>query len=200
MSFNDEVRAAMRSKEQIASEQKELENQREILALNDTANYIFKMIKADIVNQSSLGEYSNGKITGIVAIPYRANGWDDDNLPDNYCIKAEVSQTRKQHGMGFFEYRYVHKHTVEIENIPNVIQIHSILLELCQKDGITISKPFLHIIVRTLKKHRYQGVKQEYCIPIKNNKLKYTLKYTSYKTGNGETGSIDLAIQYEYII
>jgi hypothetical protein len=42
MSFYDEVRAAMKSKEQIASEQKAHEEQKEILSLNNTANLIFE--------------------------------------------------------------------------------------------------------------------------------------------------------------
>ena len=198
MSFYDEVRAAMKSKEQIASEQKALEEQKEIQGLNNTADLIFEKIKEDIVKQSSLGEYSNGKITGIVNIPYRTKGWNDDNLPSDYCIIADVFQRSQRHGLGIFEYRDVHKNTVEIVNLPKVLQVHSILLKLCQAEGITITEPFLHVIVRAKKKHQYQDVKQDYCIPIKNNHLKYTLRYTSYRSGRGEAGSIDLAIKYEY--
>ncbi len=200
MSFYDEVRAVMKSKEQVANEQESLERQKELLSLNNTAKYIYDLIKGDILSKSSRGDFSNDEITGIVPIFYFTGGYNDDVLPEGYFISAKWSSTYDRHG-GIFRFHDVHKLSVEFDDVPNILKVYSILVNMCKNDGISISEPFIHAIV-----YEYMNLRKvirDYNIPIKNNRLKYTLKYDSYISKGhttGESGKIDLAIKYMFNI
>ena len=200
MSFYDEVRAAMKSKEQVANEQESLEREKELLSLNNTAKYIYDAIKRDILSKSSQGDFSNDKISGIVPIYYFTGGYNDDVLPEGYFISAKYHSTYDRHG-GIFRFHDVHKLTIEFNDVPKILKAYSILVNMCKTDGISISEPFIHAIV-----YEYMNMRKmirDYCIPTKNNRLKYTLRYDSYISKGhttGEEGKIDLAIKYEFNI
>ena len=195
MDFKDLVKNSLKTKEQISQEENAAAQQQ----LHDTAEFIYSSIKDEIVKKASNGETTNGIIKGIHYIHYFTGSYDDTPVPRGYAyyFNGKVNTGYSRHG-GIFRFHDVHHFSVKMNNVEGILTVYNILLGLCKQDGISISQPFLHAVI---KEYFGPRVIKETKIPIKNGELQHTIRYDTYISGGkttGESGCIYLAVEYEY--
>lgn len=191
MSFQDELKKSLKTKEQVRDEAAETVLREEYRI----AEYNYKELKWEILQKAQRAEAAHGKISGIFKIEYDGNY--KDNVP--YCNPFEVESHSKCSQSGWiFITRYAYHDTFAVKNMAKLDAVWAKLRDMAEADGIKLGEPFLHLKIIDA---RTKQLKKEARITRKFGKLSGDVRYVlwgdGWKTKSGEAGGFDLAVDYE---
>lgn len=191
MSFQDELRKSLKTKEQVRDEAAEAVLREEYRI----AEYNYKELKWEILQKAQRAEAAHGKISGIFKIEYDGNY--KDNVP--YCNPFEVeSHSKCSKSGGIFTFRYAYHNFFKVKNIAKLDAVWAKLRDMAEADGITLGEPFLHLKIIDAKTKR---LKKEARITRKFGKLSGDVRYVVWdahsRKERGEWGGFELAVDYE---
>lgn len=190
MSFQDELKQSVKTKEQVRDEAAEAIVQQEYRI----AEYIYNCLKWEILQKAKRAEAAHGKISGIFEIEYDGNYKDRVPYSNPFEVKYD---TKCSQSSLIFAGRYAYHDTFAVKNMAKLDAVWAKMRDMAEADGITLGEPFLYLKIIDAKTKR---LKTERRITRKFGKLSGDVRYVQwggmYKR-IGKAGGFALAVEYE---